>query len=138
MGKVVDHRDAVNFAANFATPPDALESRERRGDSFTLNPPGISGNDRRQAVTYVEIADQRRLKFAPFQSLMKDPKASSPLRVVNVARLPTGVLTRAKRFHFREQLSLHRRDYLVQMWTVPAGNQTPIARHQVHQPATRQ
>src|ERR1700716_1002984 len=127
MGKGIDDRASVNFAA---TRPHALESRQRRRDGLRLKSPSISGNDCRQTVTHVEIADQRRLKFAPFQSLTKDPKVSAPLCEINVARLPTGVLTRAKRFHLREQLSLHRRDYLAQMWTVPAGNQTPIARHQ--------
>src|SRR5712692_2647826 len=88
MGEIVNDGDAVNFSANLATAADALESRQRPGDGVALNSPRVSGNDYRQAVPHIEIADQGRLKLGPFFSLTKHTKASHPCRVRDVARLP--------------------------------------------------
>ena len=57
MRKIIDHDDAIDLAADFAAAADALEARQRGGDGCAFDAPGIRGDDRRQAVAYIELAD---------------------------------------------------------------------------------
>ena len=72
MSKVIDDRDAVDFTANFATPAHALKSAERIGDGLAFNSPGVGGDDRRQGIAHVKVANQRHLKPGPFRSPTED------------------------------------------------------------------
>src|SRR6266550_697974 len=122
MGEIVNDSDALNLSANLATAADALERCQRGGDGLEFNSPCIGGNDHRQTVAHVEIADQRRLKLGPFFSLTKDTKASHLFSIRNIARLPTGVCTRPKGFQLREQLRPHGCDYVAHVRAVPTGD----------------
>src|ERR1700682_6015954 len=138
MRKVINDSDAVNFTADLTTAADTLERSERVGDGLALDSPGIGGNDRGQGIAHVEVPNQRHLKLAPFRCLAEDMKARHSFRVIYLTRLPSRLLTQAKRFNLREQFVPHRRDHLAHLRTVPAGNQPPGAGYQVHQAAKSQ
>src|SRR5882724_9682273 len=107
MREIVDHGNAIDFAANFTATPHALEGRHRVDDGSRFNAPGIGGNDYRQTVAHIELAYQRRLKLAPLGSFAKDAKTRHPSGTINVAGLPARVLTSAESFDLSKKSLTH-------------------------------
>src|SRR5712692_8618886 len=138
MREIIDHGDAVDLAANFATATDALESRERFGNGFALNSPGVSGDDDRKRVQHIERSDQRNLKAGPLAAVTEDAKARHTSRVINVTRLPTRIAARAKGFQLREKLLAQLTNDFAHVRTVPSDNQTAVARHGIHKAPKRE
>src|SRR5258707_15809634 len=104
MRKVIDHGNAVYFAANFTAPADALKSGQRFRDRRALNTPGIGGHDRGERVQHIKRSNQRSLETGPFAAVAEDTKARQPSRVINVTRLPARLAAGAEGFHLRGKL----------------------------------
>src|SRR5258708_13996686 len=107
MRKVIDHGNAVYFAANFTAPADALKSGKSLGDRRAPNAPGIGGNDRGERVQHIKRSNQRRLETGPFATVAENTKARQPSRVINVTRLPARLSAGAESFHLRKKRSTH-------------------------------
>src|SRR5712691_8354098 len=132
MREIIDHGDAVDLAANFASATDAFESRECFGNNIALNSPGISGNDRGERVQHIERSNQRSLEAGPLATVAKDAKARHASGVIDVSSLPSRIATRATGFQLREKLLAHLAHNFTNVRTVPANNQTTVARHGIH------
>src|SRR5260370_18324086 len=98
MRKVIDHGNAVYFAANFTAPADALKSGKSLGDRRALNPPGIGGHDRGERVQHIKSSNQRSLETGPFAAVAGDTKTAPASRGVKFPRFPHTLRSRAQGF----------------------------------------
>src|SRR5947209_15086727 len=114
--EVVNDRDAALAPAHLHAPLDALERGERVLDLRARDAPRFGGDDDREAVAHVEVADERHLELTPLRAVAEDPEARHLARsVINVARLPARVVARAEGFKLRVKPVAHLPDDL------PAG-----------------
>src|ERR1700752_2066546 len=97
MCEVVNHSDTVHFSAHFTTTADACKAGECITDAFAICTPRVGGDDYRQAITKIKLADQRRLKFSPGVALAKYFEVHHAARVTDVSRLPLRVLASPER-----------------------------------------
>ena len=115
-----------------------LKTRERVRDCFAVCSPCIGSDDHGQAVSDIELTDYRRLILGPRCSLAENLEVRHPVGVTNVARLPLRIFTGPKRFQSDEERLTKRRDDIPHMRAVPAGNQSSVGGHEIHQPPERE
>src|ERR1700730_2859711 len=133
MSKIIDDSYARLLAPNFGPALHVPKSCQCVGDRLSLNSPGVSGDDHRQGIQHVEIANQRDPELAPRMTFAEDTKACQLAAVIDIARLPLRVFSSAEGFELSEKFLAHRRDNFAHMRTVPTGDQPSVAGHQIHE-----
>ena len=134
--EVVNDRDAALAPAHLHAPLDALERGERVLDLRARDAPRFGGDDDREAVAHVEVADERHLELTPLRAVAEDPEARHLARsVINVARLPARVVARAEGFKLRVKPVAHLPDDLADGCAVPARDEATVRGDEVHQAA---
>ena len=104
MGEIVDDRDSVYLAANFAAAAHTLECLQRLHYYLTFNFPGVGGDDCCQRVTNIEISNQRRRELSPLGAVAPDIEAGHAFGKPNVTCLPLRIVASPKGLEVREQL----------------------------------
>ena len=135
MSKIIDDNYAAFFAAHFRPAANILETCKCFADLFTRDSPRIGSNYHRQTVKQVEVAKQPGAKPCPLGPFAEDCERRKFARVIAIANLPARCFVKAKCFQLREQLLADRLNHVSDVRTVPAGDQTSIRGHQIHQPS---
>jgi hypothetical protein len=133
--EVVDDGDAALLAAHLHPALDALEGGERILDGLAREPPSVGGDDDRETVEHVEVADERRLELAPRLAFAQDSEARQRAGVIDVHGSPARVVGRAEGFESRVQALAEVGDDLAHGGAVPARDEAAVRRHEVHQAA---
>src|SRR6185369_4162261 len=110
---------ATHFRPSF----HVLKTRQRCLYLIFADSPRISRYDHGQTVQQIKLADKRRLKLAPRLVLAKLSVADLPLR----SRVSTESL------ESREKSFAKRFDYRAYVRTIPASDQSPVLRHEIHE-----
>src|SRR5215468_7380050 len=104
MGEIIDDGHTIDFTTHLATTAYTLESCQSFGNFFSIDSPRVSGNDCRQTIAHVEVANQRCLKFLPLRAVAKHCEVCHVASEADIARLPLSIVASPKGFQTRKQL----------------------------------
>ena len=107
VSEVVEHRDTARDANGFETPFDPLEVTKSDGQIGRADASVGANRHRRQRVAHVVDAEQRRLERAEWLAGAPHLEVRRPLLVLDVVRVPGGLLAHAKGFHRRGPAGAH-------------------------------
>ncbi|MEJ7708804.1 MAG: hypothetical protein WKF84_02860 [Pyrinomonadaceae bacterium] len=57
MREIIYDRYSAHHSAHFCATLNALKRCKRRGNALAINAPGIGGDDHREAVAHIKVAD---------------------------------------------------------------------------------